>query len=232
MEKVAVITGSEHGIGLAIKEAFIKEGIKVCCIDLKDNDYFVGDVGSKADLEAFYQKVIKQYQTIDYLIHNAPPKTIGIDKGSYESVLSALQQGPLAVYYLSHLFKDHFNERGSIINISSTRSKMSQPFTESYSASKGAIDALTHAMSISFQGRVRVNAISPGWINVSNETLSEADYQQHPTKTVGRPEDIAQMVLYLVSDKAAFINGENITIDGGMTKQMIYHNDHGWTYKK
>lgn len=232
MEKVAVITGSQRGIGLAIKELFIKEGIKVCGFDLLDNDYFIGDTSKKEDLEAFYKKVIKEHKKIDYLIHNAPPKNIGINQGSYEAVLHALKQGPMAVYYLSHLFKDDFNEGGSIINISSTRSKMSQPFTESYSASKGAIDALTHAMAISFQGHVRVNAISPGWINTSNDTLSDEDYHQHPTKTIGNPKDIAQMVLYLVSDKASFINGENITIDGGMSKQMIYHNDFGWYYKK
>ncbi|MDD4328232.1 MAG: SDR family oxidoreductase, partial [Eubacteriales bacterium] len=106
--------------------------------------------------------------------------------------------------------------------------RMSQPFSESYSAAKGGLNALTHAMAVSLSGKVRVNSISPGWIDNSDSNLQGADAFQHPAGRAGRPEDIAEMVLFLCSDKAGFITGENICIDGGMTKQMIYHGDFGW----
>lgn len=117
---------------------------------------------------------------------------------------------------------------------------MSQPDTESYTAAKGAITSLTHALSISLSGKVRVNSISPGWIDTSNYktppisdiNFDESDLAQHPSGRVGAPEDIASMVMYLCSDEAGFITGENINIDGGMTHQMIYHNDFGWTYTR
>jgi NAD(P)-dependent dehydrogenase (short-subunit alcohol dehydrogenase family) len=134
-----------------------------------------------------------------------------------------------APFYLSKLFLPYFNDNASIINISSSRDRMSQPQTESYTASKGAISALTHALAISLSHKVRVNSISPGWINTSNTPINdELDHLQHPTGRVGNPLDIANLVLFLCSDKASFINGENICVDGGMTKQMIYHNDYNW----
>ena len=105
---------------------------------------------------------------------------------------------------------------------------MSQPQTESYSAAKGGIAALTHALAMSLAGRVRVNSISPGWIDTAFTEWHGADASQHPAGRVGHPLDIAHMVLFLCSDKAGFITGQDICIDGGMTRQMIYHNDHGW----
>nr|MCR4758816.1 SDR family oxidoreductase [Oscillospiraceae bacterium] len=128
------------------------------------------------------------------------------------------------------LFAPHFNSGGSIINISSSRDRMSQPQTESYTAAKGGIAALTHALAVSLAGKVRVNSISPGWIDTSYKIYSGADAKQQPAGRVGNPLDIANMVLYLCSDKAGFITGENICIDGGMTRQMIYHGDNGWSY--
>lgn len=116
------------------------------------------------------------------------------------------------------------------MNISSSRDRMSQPQTESYTAAKGGISALTHALAVSLQGKVRVNSISPGWIETQGATWEGPDAAQHPAGRVGTPLDIAHMVLFLCSDKAGFITGENICIDGGMTHQMIYHNDFGWTY--
>ena len=106
---------------------------------------------------------------------------------------------------------------------------MSQPQTESYTAAKGGIAALTHALAVSLAGRVRVNSISPGWIDTAFTRHEGPDASQHPAGRVGHPLDIANMVLYLASDKAGFITGENICIDGGMTKQMIYHGENGWT---
>lgn len=115
------------------------------------------------------------------------------------------------------------------MNISSSRDRMSQPQTESYTAAKGGISALTHALAVSLAGRVRVNSISPGWIDTNYTVYDGPDAIQHPSGRVGNPLDIANMVLYLCSDKAGFITGENICVDGGMTHQMIYHNDCGWT---
>ena len=125
----------------------------------------------------------------------------------------------------------YFSTGASVINISSSRDRMSQPQTESYTAAKGGIAALTHAMSVSLAGKARVNSISPGWIDTTGTLYTGPDAVQQPAGRVGKPEDIASMVMFLCSDKAGFITGENICIDGGMTKQMIYHGDHGWTYE-
>ena len=120
-------------------------------------------------------------------------------------------------------------EGAAIVNISSSRDRMSQPQTESYTAAKGGIAALTHALAVSLAGKVRVNSISPGWIDTAYTVYEGPDAVQQPIGRVGNPLDIANMVLYLCSDKAGFITGENICIDGGMTRQMIYHGDNGWT---
>ena len=130
------------------------------------------------------------------------------------------------------LFLPYFSPGGAIVNISSSRDRMSQPQTESYAAAKGGIAALTHALAVSLGGKLRVNSISPGWIDTSCREYTGPDAFQHPAGRVGTPLDIANMALYLCSDKAGFITGENICIDGGMTKQMIYHNDFGWTLDK
>ena len=134
-----------------------------------------------------------------------------------------------APFYLTKLFAPHFAPGAAIVNISSSRDRMSQPQTESYTAAKGGISALTHALAVSLAGRVRVNAIAPGWIDTDYTVYEGPDAVQQPAGRVGNPMDIANMVLYLCSDKAGFITGENICIDGGMTRQMIYHNDFGWT---
>ena len=142
---------------------------------------------------------------------------------------SSLAIGVTAPFYLSKLFAPYFAPGASILNISSSRDRMSQPQSESYTAAKGGISALTHAMAVSFAGKVRVNSISPGWIDTAYTVYEGPDAYQQPAGRVGNPMDIANMVLFLASDKAGFITGENICIDGGMTRQMIYHGDHGWT---
>ncbi len=228
-DKVVVISGGVHGIGKAIKDAFAEAGAKVCQIDMQDNDYFVGDIGEKEVLEAFAAKVISEYGQIDYLINNAPPLMKGIEDCSYEEFEKALAVGVTSAFYLSKLFLPYFATNAAIINISSSRDRMSQPQTESYTAAKGGISALTHALAVSLAGKVRVNSISPGWIETNGTIYEGADCAQHPAGRVGTPEDISNMVLFLCSDKAGFITGENICIDGGMTRQMIYHDDHGWT---
>lgn len=227
--KVAVVTGGANGIGKCIAEQFRKNGATVYVIDVVPGDHFVGDLSSKADLEAFAQYVISRHGKIDYLINNAAPLMKGIDECKYEEFQYALNVGVTAAFYLSKLFSRCFDKGGAIVNISSSRDRMSQPQTESYTAAKGGISALTHALAVSFAGRIRVNSISPGWIDTSYQVYEGPDAAQQPAGRVGNPLDIANMVLFLCSDKAGFITGENICIDGGMTRQMIYHGDNGWS---
>ena len=227
--KVAVVTGGVKGIGKAIAGEFRKAGANVCVIDLLPNAYYQGDLSDQKVLEDFARKVLDDYGHVDYLINNALPLMKGIDACSYEEFNYALRVGVTAPFYLAKLFAPHFAPGAAIVNISSSRDRMSQPQTESYTAAKGGISALTHALAVSLAGRVRVNAIAPGWIDTDYTVYEGPDALQQPAGRVGNPMDIANMVLYLCSDKAGFITGENICIDGGMTRQMIYHNDFGWT---
>ena len=228
--KVAVVTGGAHGIGKCICEEFEKVGANVCIIDLQENPYFVGDIGNEETLCRFAEKVVADYGRVDFLINNAKPLFKGINKCTWEEFNYALRVGVSAPFRLTQLFMPHFVPGASVVNISSSRDRMSQPFSESYTAAKGGIAALTHAMAVSLSGKVRVNSISPGWIDTEYTVYEGSDAAQHPAGRVGNPVDIANMVLFLCSDKAGFITGENICIDGGMTHQMIYHNDCGWAY--
>ena len=231
--KVAVITGGAHGIGKAIADLFRADGVTVHIIDKTPGEWFVGDIGDKETLERFAKHIIEQSGHVDYLINNALPIMKGIDECSYEDFQYALSVGVTAPFYLTKLLKllvPVLSDGASIINISSSRDRMSQPKTESYTAAKGGIAALTHALAISLAGKARVNSISPGWIDTTDTEITGADALQQPVGRVGKPEDIAEMVKFLCSDKAGFITGENICIDGGMTRQMIYHGEHGWTY--
>ena len=227
-DKVAVITGGAQGIGRCIAEEFQKAGAHVCVIDRQEGEHFVGDIADKDTLERFAKEVIERYGCVDYLVNNALPKMLGIDTCNYEQFQYALSVGVTAPFYLTKLLLPHFAKGAAIVNISSSRDRMSQPQTESYTAAKGGIAALTHALAVSLAGRVRVNSISPGWIDTTGTDYDGPDAIQQPVGRVGNPMDIANMVLYLCSDKAGFITGENICIDGGMTRQMIYHGDNGW----
>lgn len=226
--RVVVVTGGAKGIGKTIADEFHRAGAHVCVIDLLENDYFVGDLADQTVLDAFADKVIADYGRVDVLVNNALPLMKGIDECTYEQFNYALRVGVTAPFYLTKRFAPYFALGASVINISSSRDRMSQPQTESYTAAKGGISALTHALAVSLAGKVRVNSISPGWIDTDFTVYDGADATQHPAGRVGNPLDIANMVLFLCSDKAGFITGENICIDGGMTRQMIYHNDFGW----
>ena len=228
-DKVVVITGGAAGIGKCIAEEFEKQSAHVCIIDVTEGPHYVGDIAEQATLEGFAQTVIDKFGRVDVLVNNAPPSFIGIDACSYEQFQRSLAIGVTAPFYLSKLFAPYFSQGASIINISSSRDRMSQPQSESYTAAKGGIAALTHALAVSFAGKVRVNSVSPGWIDTAYTVYEGPDAIQQPAGRVGNPLDIANMVLFLASDKAGFITGENICIDGGQTKLMIYHGDHGWT---
>lgn len=254
IDKVCVVTGGANSIGLCIVKEFINHGAKVAFIDIDkkagekvlesirnsggEGLFYYGDIAEKATLEMFSKEVIETYGKIDYLINNACISKNGIISGcDYEDFNYVLRVGVTAPYMLSKLFLDHFSKSGAIVNISSTRSAMSQSDTESYTAAKGGISALTHGLAISLAGKVRVNSISPGWIDVSenydvdfDKKHSEDDKSQHPVKRVGKPIDIARTVMFLCDEENDFITGENVTVDGGMTKLMIYSGDHGWNY--
>ena len=229
--KVAVVTGGAQGIGKAICDAFVKQGVSVCSIDLKDNDYFVGDIADEKVLRSFASRVISDYGAIDYLINNACLSRGGLNTCSYDDFNYVLRVGVTAPFLLTRLFVEHFNTPASIVNISSTRQLMSQADTESYTAAKGGISALTHAMAITLAGKARVNSISPGWIDTTNTQFEGPDASQHPVGRVGNPSDIVHAVMFLCDPKSGFITGQNITVDGGMTRLMVYHNDLGWSYK-
>ena len=226
--KTAVVTGGAHGIGRCIAEEFARCGAKVHVIDIAPGDHYVGDISDPRVLEDFVADITSSGARIDYLINNALPEMHGINDCSWEQFNYALQVGVAAPFYLTKLLLPHFAPGAAIVNLSSTRDRMSQPQTESYTAAKGGIAALTHALAVSLAGRVRVNSISPGWIDTAYTVYEGPDATQQPAGRVGNPMDIANLALYLCSDMAGFITGENICVDGGMTKQMIYHNDWGW----
>ncbi len=252
-DKVCVVTGGANGIGRAVAEAFLSKGAYVAVIDADlaagerlagrygDRVLFVhGDAAEESALRAFSETVLRRFHQIDCLINNACVSRKGILSGcSYDDFMYVLRLGVAAPYFLTKLFLDAFAPGASVVNISSTRALMSQPDTESYTSAKGGIGALTHALAISLSGRARVNSISPGWIDTrlyhegaeSAPELIAADHGQHPAGRVGAPPDIAETVLFLCGDGASFITGQNIVVDGGMTRQMIYHGDCGWTFR-
>ena len=230
-DKVVIVTGGANGIGKCIADEFRAQGAHVHVIDKQEGDHFVGDISKQEVLEAFAHEVLAKHDKVDCIINNALPLMKGIDECSYEEFQYALSVGVTAPFYLVKLLMPYLAIGTSVVNISSSRDRMSQPQTESYTAAKGGIAALTHALAVSLAGRARVNSISPGWIDTSYTVYEGPDALQQPAGRVGNPLDIANMVLFLCSDKAGFITGENICIDGGMTKQMIYHGDCNWVLK-
>ncbi|MDO4431873.1 MAG: SDR family oxidoreductase [Aerococcaceae bacterium] len=228
--KVAIITGGARGIGAEIAEMFRQKGARVYTIDLNPPADLIGDLAKQEDLERFAETILAKEKGIDFLIHNAAPLMKGLETASYQDFTYALQVGVTAPFYLTKLLANHLNPGASIIMMSSSRDRMSQAQTESYTAAKGGIAALTHALAVSLSGKARVNSISPGWIDTVESEFAPADHSQHLAGRIGKPSDIAHLVLFLCSDQASFITGENITVDGGMTKLMIYHGDQGWTY--
>ena len=188
-KKVAVVTGGAHGIGKAVADAFRAEGVTVHVIDKTQGEWFTGDVSDKETLERFAKEIESTSGHVDFLVNNALPLTKGIDECSYEEFQYALAVGVTAPFYLTKLLMPLFSKDASVVNISSSRDRMSQPQTESYTAAKGGIASLTHAMAISLSGKARVNSISQGWINTTPDAITGADAAQQPVGRVGMPED-------------------------------------------
>lgn len=228
--KVAVVTGGAQGIGKAICDAFSAQGVRVRTIDVQPNTDFVGDIADESVLRAFAAQVIADHGAVDYLVNNTCLSRGGLRTCTWGDFNYVLRVGVTAPFLLTQLFLDHFSDQASVVNISSTRHLMSQADTESYTAAKGGITALTHAMAVTLAGRARVNCISPGWIDTTGSRLEGPDADQHPAGRVGTPADIVNMVMFLCDPKSSFITGQNFTVDGGMTKLMVYHDDGGWTY--
>jgi NAD(P)-dependent dehydrogenase (short-subunit alcohol dehydrogenase family) len=250
-KKTAVITGGANGIGRCIAEHFLDKDAFAAIIDTDAAHgahmqekygnkllFFCGDVGDEKTLDIFVETVLSRFPKVHYLINNAMRSQGGILSGcNYKDFEYALRVGVTAPYYLTMKLKENFAPAAAIVNISSSRSSQSQPDTESYTAAKGGISALTHALSASLAGIARVNAISPGWIDtsswydgVSKAQHSVSDKLQHPVHRVGQAWDIAKLTLFLCSEEAGFINGQEIFADGGMSKLMIYHGDYGWVH--
>lgn len=245
MSRGVLVTAGAHGIGKQICLDFASRGDKVCFIDINQESgkrleevsdnlhFFHGDVSQKSVLADFVAYAKQQLDSIDILVNNAGLSKGGIlDDASYEDLDYALAVGLKAPYELSRLCKEDLNHnKGRIVNISSSRAFQSEPNTETYTAVKGGVTALTHALSVSLGPDVLVNAIAPGWINTEETEagISDTDRQAIPAGRVGNPTDISSLVLFL-SDNP-FISGETIVVDGGMNKRMIYHGENNWFYQ-
>jgi NAD(P)-dependent dehydrogenase (short-subunit alcohol dehydrogenase family) len=246
--KVTVVTGGAQGIGRGIAECFLREGARVVIVDLDEEAgeqaasaladageflFIRADVGNPAEIASLAGKVRRAFGPPDILVNNAgimvrkPLQELSLQE--WERVLGVNLTAPFLL--VREFASDLRERRGAVVNIASTRALMSEAHTEAYAASKGGLVALTHALAVSLGPQVRVNCISPGWIDVSGwhkdgeagqERLSEEDYRQHPAGRVGTPEDVAALALYLASDESAFVTGQNFVIDGGMTRKMIY----------
>lgn len=239
MQKVAIVTGAGKGIGAGIAHQLLSEHWQVVVAEIdpslkpsssRDSSrllFVETDVKSEASVKTMIGEALDQFGRIDALINNAgilPTTRLPIEQLSLEQWDEMIGVNLTGAFLCSKHAVPHLRkQKGSIINIASTRALQSEPNTEPYGASKGGLVALTHALAISLGPEIRVNCISPGWIHTNQrESLKKTDHSQHPVGRVGMPQDIAAMVSFLISEHAGFITGQNFIVDGGMTKKMIY----------
>ena len=239
--KRVFVTGGSQGIGLCLVETFVNAGAKVAFCDICEPDssflltenssFFKADVTDENALTGIMEQLFTDWGDIDILINNVGIGEFApLTETSVEQFDRIIATNLRPAFITSRLLALHRSKMevsssyGRIINIASTRYLMSEPGSEGYAASKGGIVSLTHALALSLSElHITVNCISPGWIQTKNyDSLTEADHDQHPSGRVGRPEDIARACLFLCDPENNFVNGQNMVIDGGMTKKMIY----------
>lgn len=240
-QPVALITGGANGIGLGVARRLLHEGWRVAVVDADSEAVTAlphtlghragrlapihGDVADEASVRDAAGEVMNRFGRMDGLVNNAaiadaftgPVEALALEEWNRRLAVNLTGAFLLVKHTAGHLAAHH----GAIVNIASTRALQSEPDSEAYAASKGGLVALTHALAVSLSGRVRVNAVSPGWISEDSD-LAPQDHAQHPAGRVGRPEDVAGLCAFLLSDAAGFITGENIVADGGMSRRMMY----------
>ena len=248
-KRVAMVTGGAQGIGKAIAERFLREGVSVLIADCDEEACretlteiqalgrvitAVCDVSDEHDVRRAVSSTTEHFQRLDILVCNAgiPYPGVPVTELTLDQWRRVIDVNLTGCFLCAKHTADHLRKTGGcIVNIASTRAVQSEPNTEPYSASKGGIVGLTHALALSLGPHVRVNCISPGWIETSEwkksskrtaPRLRAEDHAQHPAGRVGKPEDVASLVAYLASREAAFITGQNFVVDGGMTRKMIY----------
>ena len=227
MDKVALVTGGAQGIGRAIAELLAGRGYRVAVADIQKSDFFFvkTDVSREPAVRNCIRRVAKEFGRLDALVNNAGiahARTGPVEKLALREWNRRIGTNLTAAFLMTkHAATLLRRSGGAIVNIASTRALQSEPDTEAYAASKGGLVALSHAMAMSAGPAVRVNCVSPGWI-AHRARLSRKDHAQHPVGRAGRPQDIAAIVAYLLSDEAGFVTGQNFVVDGGMTRKMIY----------
>lgn len=232
-QKAALVTGGARGIGKAVAELLLERGYRVAVCDVQPSGnlesgitFIRCDVSREASVRACIRQVVRRFGRLDSLVNNAGIPSPG--NGPLEKLALAEWNRRIATNLTSvflttkHAAAHLRRARGAIVNIASTRALQSEPDTEGYAAAKGGMVALTHALAISLGPDVRVNCVSPGWIDTGKSKLRRVDHEQHPAGRVGRVQDIAETVFFLLSERAGFTTGANFVVDGGMTRKMIY----------